>query len=164
MQPETRYSRSQAGPLTFGPAGRIAITVIVILFGSSLFVGGFNPASLWFLSGYVTAATLILKQTWTKVKVHEPDDATEARTPAPSHARHPLLFRRVNPRLLYAMLGLIAVTALFAAVRAKGADDLFLPVAALLTLGVGLFLAWLSGMARARGPMVGSGLSSIEGS
>ena len=76
LQPEVRYSRWRAGPLTFGPAGRIAITVVVVLFGSSIVLGGFNPASLWFLSGYVTAATLILKQTWTNVKVPASDVAS----------------------------------------------------------------------------------------
>jgi len=147
LQPETRYSRWRAGPLTFGPAGRIAITVLVVLFGSGIVVGGFNPASLWFLSGYVTAATLILKQTWTKVRIPDADaEAESGRPPSPSQTRHPVLFRRVDPRILFGAIGLIAAAAVFGAVRSKGAYELFLPIAALVTLAVGLFLAWLSGI------------------
>ena len=147
LQPEVRYSRWRAGPLTFGPAGRIAITVVVVLFGSSIVLGGFNPASLWFLSGYVTAATLILKQTWTRVRVPASDATSESRpSPPASHTRHPLLFRRVDPRILYSALALIAAAGVFAAMRSKGANDLFMPIAARVTLVVGLFLAWLSGI------------------
>ena len=56
------------------------------------------------------------------------------------------LFRQANPRVLYGALALIAAAAVIAAARSKGANDLFMPIAALVTLAVGLFLAWLSGI------------------
>jgi hypothetical protein len=143
LQQEARYSRWRAGPLTFGPLGRVAITVVVVLVGVSTMVGGFNPAWLWFLSGYAVAATLILKQTWKKVRI--PD--TEAPRPPPeAHARHPVLFRPIDRRVLLGGCGLIAATAVFLGVRSMSLFSLFMPIAALLLLGVGLFIAWLSGV------------------
>ena len=145
LQTQVRYSRWRAGPLTFGPSGRLAITVVVVLVGAGSLVGGFNPAMLWFLSGYVVAATLILKQTWTKVRI--PENEVEAPPPPPgSRARHGVLLRPIHPRILFGAITLITVGAVFAVTRSMGASDLFLPIAALVTVGVGLFLAWLSGI------------------
>jgi hypothetical protein len=143
MQQEVRYSRWRAGPLTFGPLGRVAITVVVVLVGLSTMVGGFNPAWLWFLGGYMVAATLILKQTWKKVRI---PDSEARRLPAEPHPRHPVLSRQVEPKILWGALSLVAVAAVVAVVRSMGVDDLFLPIAALVMLGVALFLAWLSGV------------------
>jgi hypothetical protein len=146
-----RYSRWRAGSLTFGPVGRVAITVVVVLVGSGFVTGGFNPAMLWMLSGYVVAATLILKQTWARVRI--PDAEVEAGdtagTPSPSselRARHPVLFKRIDPRILCGAAGVIAVALVFAITRSMSVDKLFLPIAALLLVGVGLVQAWLSGI------------------
>ena len=149
LRPQVSYSRWRAGPLTFGPLGRVIITVVVVLVGSGFVVGGFNPAMLWMLSGYVVAATLILKQTWTRVRIPDAEIAAAADAPSPSselRTRHPVLFRRIDPRLLCGALGLIAVALVFAITRSMSVDKLFLPIAAILLVGVGIVQAWLAGI------------------
>jgi len=142
-----RYSRWRAGTLTFGPIGRVAITVVVVLVGAGFVIGGFNPAMLWSLMGYVVAATLILKQTWAKVKIPEGEAETEAgHPPNELHARHPVLFHRIDARILWGALGVMAVALMFALTRSMGAQNLFLPIAALITAGIAIFLARLSGV------------------
>jgi len=149
MRPQVRYSRWIAGPLTFGPLGRVIITVVVVLVGSGFVMGGFNPAMLWMLSGYVVAATLILKQTWTRVRIPDAEVEAEGESRSPSselRARHPVLFHRIDPRILCGALGLIAVAIVFAVTRSMSVGNLFLPIAAILLVGVGILQAWLAGV------------------
>lgn len=58
---ERRHSRWKAGATTFGPVGRIAITVVVLLFAPT----SLDPISLFvYLPGYLAIAFVVLRSTW----------------------------------------------------------------------------------------------------
>jgi hypothetical protein len=70
-----RTSRWRATELTFGPLGRLTVTAVV--FGV-LFAGmrsaGLSPFGLWFFMGWFVLASMVLKQTWQRVKI-DPEEA-----------------------------------------------------------------------------------------
>jgi hypothetical protein len=143
-KPVVRTSRWKASTLTFGPVGRLAITAVVVLFGASSMVQGFNPAMIWPLGMYVVAATLILKHIWKPVRLPESETASD-RPPPDRHLRHPTLYRSIDPRLLWGAAGVIALVATVLVLPKIHVGLLFLPAVAAVMLGVGLILAWLSG-------------------
>lgn len=88
-----RTSRWRATELTFGPIGRLTVTAVV--FGV-LFVGmksaGLSPFGLWFFMGWFIVASMVLKQTWQRVRI-DPEEAPGRR--ARLVARFPRLARPV---------------------------------------------------------------------
>jgi hypothetical protein len=101
---------------TFGPAGRIAITVVLLAFFPWGGVGGLSATSalqLYFLLGWVLLATLVLRHVWRRERV--PDDAPPSWIER-FGVRHPLLGSRV--KLGRRGLVLVTVTAVAVAVIA----------------------------------------------
>jgi hypothetical protein len=144
LRPEVRYSRWRGSAFTFGPAGRIAITLGVLLFGASFVAQGFNPAMIWPLGMYAIVAVLILRETWKPVRVDDP--APEAATVTERRRRHPVLFRPLPPRLLIVLSGGAALVVAYLAVRHKSALALFLPACALVMAAFGYLITRLSGL------------------
>jgi hypothetical protein len=68
--PAGTRSRWKAGATSFGPVGRIAITVAVLLFFPPT-IG--NPVTLFvYLPAYLAIATVVLRSTWKKDVVERP--------------------------------------------------------------------------------------------
>jgi hypothetical protein len=113
-----RTSRWRATDLTFGPVGRLVVTAIV--FGM-LFVGmrsaGLSPFGLWFFMGWFILASMVLKQTWQRVRI-EPDEPLSRR--ARLVARFPRLARPVGGPVVGLALAVIGATV---AVVAYGQAD-----------------------------------------
>jgi hypothetical protein len=69
-RPEAARSRWKAGATSFGPVGRIAITVGVLLFFPPT-LG--NPVTLFvYLPAYLAIAAMVLRSTWKKDVVERP--------------------------------------------------------------------------------------------
>ncbi len=103
-----RTSRWRATELTFGPIGRLAVTGAV--FGV-LFVGmkgtGLSPFGLWFFMGWWILASMVLKQTWQRVRI-DPDEAPGHR--ARLVGRFPRLARPVGGASVGLALTVVGVT------------------------------------------------------
>jgi hypothetical protein len=76
-------SRWKAGATTFGPVGRIAITLLVLLFAPCS-MNGFAIFVLW--PPYVVLATLVLRATWKRDHVQSMTVAEMAVAGRPSLA------------------------------------------------------------------------------
>jgi hypothetical protein len=140
--PTPRTSRWRAGATTFGPAGRIAITVALLAAFPWGGVDGLSAVSalqLYFLLGWVFLATLVLRHVWRRERVA--DDAPPSWVER-FRVRHPLLGSRVT--LGRRGLVLVAVTAASVAMIAwVNLDDVDRYVWASLAIvtGVAAFLA-----------------------
>jgi len=93
-QHDAAMSRWAKGATTFGPAGRVGITVVVALVPLAIVptAMGIWPLALWFLLGYSMLAAMILRDVWRPVRLD--DDMRPTRRSA-FRERHPLLGRRV---------------------------------------------------------------------
>jgi hypothetical protein len=90
-QPDSARSRWKAGATSFGPVGRIAITVGVLLFFPPIGSIG-NPLMIFvYLPAYFAIATVVLRSTWKKDVVERPLSVEEpADEPGPEPAIEPL--------------------------------------------------------------------------
>jgi hypothetical protein len=148
---DVRYSRWAAGPLTFGPVGRLAATACVIalgpwsVFGSIAFA---NPFFIWYLGAYTIAATLVLKHVWARVAV--PPSSREPRSPRPSRliGRYPWLATPVAPPRFVVLGGLALVAiAILAVAWLYGDTQARYGLAFVgVVLGAGTLTAWLAGI------------------
>jgi len=137
-----RTSRWRAGPTTFGPLGRILITLGLLVFLPWGGIGGLTPGSvlqIWFLLGWVLSATFVLRHVWKRERVA--DDAPRSAIER-LRERHPVLGQPL--RLGSTVVVVVLVVAGGAAVAAwLGLDDVDRYVWATLAivLGLGIFLA-----------------------
>ena len=139
-----RTSRWKGTDLTFGPVGRLGVTALV--FGV-LFVGmrstGLSPFGLWFFMGWSIAASMVLKQTWQKVRL-DPDEPLRRRDRLAS--RFLLLARPLGGSLVgvaFAVLG--ATAALIAYWRFDTLGRFGILVVGVMT-GLSALLIWLTGV------------------
>jgi hypothetical protein len=140
-----RTSRWRATELTFGPVGRIMTTVVmlaVLVVGWNS-TGGASPFGLWFFMGWFIVASMVLKQTWQKVRL-DPDEAPGRRARLTS--RFPRLARPVSGSLVGVALAVIGATVIVAAypqLDTLGRFGLF--VVGVMT-AVSAVLIWLTGV------------------
>jgi hypothetical protein len=134
-----RTSRWRAGPTTFGPIGRLAITALVVLLGPWSLLKGLSGLGLWSLLGYSVLAVAVLKDVWRRERVLDPGSLGHGPR-ARLTARFPRLGAPIPPIVVLGLVGAIAVGALVAFWAA--ADDVvrFYLVAALVVGGVGVAL------------------------
>jgi hypothetical protein len=134
-------SRWRASDTTFGPAGRLAITVATIAFlAAGLWMMGFTPFGLWFFLGWSILAGHIFKQVWAPVRI----DGTPSGARAVLERRFPRAGRAVQPGVL---LTLVVAAMTSAGVYAWVDGDTvvrFIIVLALATLGLVSILLRLS--------------------
>jgi hypothetical protein len=138
-----RTSRWRSGPTSFGPFGRIAITVTLLLFLPWWGLEGITAASafhLWFLIGWAMLAALVLPQVWRRQRL--PDDAPPSRIER-FRQGHPVLGRPV--RLGFVARGVVVLVAGGAALTAwLGLDDVNRYLWAVLALALGLVVSLAS--------------------
>jgi hypothetical protein len=141
IKPDVHSSRWRGNALTFGPAGRIAITASVVLFGATFVIQGFNPAMIWPLGMYTIASTVVLREVWKPVRIQPRERETSSTPERP--VRHPMLHRRVPSRPLIALAGVLTVVVAVVSLRHTSALDLFLPGCALVMLAFGYVITRL---------------------
>lgn len=135
-QDEVRSSRwKKAGPLSFGPAGRVLITVFVLLMGpSTISFFSLMYAPVWIGFGFV-----VLKQVWRREKLDVDAPPTVAER---FRERHPSLGIRFDGTSVAVVLGgLSLVTVGVMMLRADTAG--FYMLTGLLSLvALAAFIAW----------------------
>jgi hypothetical protein len=137
-QPEGRSSRwRKAGPLTFGPVGRVLITAFVLLMGPSTI----SFFSLIYLPIWLGLSIVVLRQVWSRV----PLDADAPPTTAERvRERHPILGARIDATSATIVLGvLLLLTISILMLRADTAEFYGL-VALLAIVGLSAFIAWVA--------------------
>jgi hypothetical protein len=70
--PEPVYSRWEGGPLSFGPAGRIALTILIILgafIGSGLFAPWGSPFAIVYWPIASAYCGFLLRAVWRKTRI-----------------------------------------------------------------------------------------------
>ena len=142
------YSRWRAGPTTFGPVGRILITIVVLVFFPSGGYAGFGsamgPLLLWYLLGYTLVATVVLRSVWRKERVYDnrADPLTRIRRRVAQRA--PLLARPIsmNAQFVVAAVGVTALGLLLVLWTGSDTEDRFILVATGAIVGFGILLAW----------------------
>jgi hypothetical protein len=142
QSPTPRTSRWRAGPTTFGPVGRILITIGVLAPLPWGGMGGLSTTSvlqMWFLMGWVGFATLVLRHVWKRERVADdtPPSAIER-----FRAHHPVLGRPIH----LGAGGRIAVAAVCAGIALAAwfglnEFDRYVWTVLVLVVGLGIFLA-----------------------
>jgi hypothetical protein len=135
------YSRWHAGPTTFGPAGRIAVTVILVVFFPWDAIVSFNPLRLWFMLGYTIFAVFVLRSTWRRGRVlveRRPSESVRTRI----NTRAGALSRPVNARIVVAAVAIVVVGALAYAWTHADALGRYGMTAVAVVGVVALFLSW----------------------
>jgi hypothetical protein len=145
---DVRYTRWRGGPLTFGPIGRLGITVTLALgFAVAFWPMGtaFWGLGLWFLLGYSMFSAIVLRAVWRRMPV-DADEQRGARRLDGFRRIHPRLGQEIHvSRLAGGIIGL-ALLAGFGYAIYGSSDDLhrFFAFAAILTMAFGIALArWL---------------------
>ena len=139
-----RTSRWRATDLTFGAGGRLVVTAVMF---AVLFAGlsstGASPFGLWFFMGWFILASLVLKQTWQKVRI----DPTEPRGRRDRlAARFPRLGMPVGGSFVGLALTVVAATvALVAYWRFDTLGRFGIAVLAIMT-ALSAVLIWLAGV------------------
>ena len=139
-----RTSRWRATDLTFGPIGRLTVTVVVflVLIVGWQSAGGASPTGLWFFMGWFIVASMVLKGTWQKVRL-DPDEAPGQR--ARFAARFPRLGGAINGSILRVALVVVAATvAVIAYWQGDTLGRFGLLVVGVMT-AVSALLIWLTG-------------------
>jgi hypothetical protein len=139
--PTPRTSRWRAGPTTFGPIGRIMVTLCLLAlfpWGSAVEVSAMAALQLWFLIGWVVLAVVVLRSVWAPTRIAQ--DAPEGRMER-FRRQHPVLGRRIalsrgTRRIVLLIAAGCAVAAWF------GLDDLnrYVWGAVAISVGLALFL------------------------
>jgi hypothetical protein len=134
---DVRTSRwTKAGPLSFGPVGRISITVFVLLMGPwtpSFFSLLYAP--VWFGFGIV-----VLRQVWRREALADDAPPTKAER---FRQRHPILGFRFDGTSIAIVLGaLLVLTVAILMVRADTAG-FYRMVGLLALIGLAAFIAWV---------------------
>jgi rhodanese-related sulfurtransferase len=138
------YSRWRAGPTTFGPVGRIVLTLLLAVAFPWGALTTFDPLRLWGMLGYGVVAALVLRSAWRKERVPDrrPGPLTSLRERVARRA--PALARPVDARVLVICAAAVAVAAaVFAWLRLDGFAP-YATLAALGAVGLGLFIAWFN--------------------
>jgi hypothetical protein len=137
-------SRWHAGPTTFGPVGRVSITIVLVLLGPWRAFVGFDsiagPLTLWYLLGYTILAVLVLRHVWRRECVSDPTIPVRQGVRARIARRAPRLARPIPPALVLGILGvivLVTVAVLWANLDTQGRYYLVVVAG---TTGTGVFL------------------------
>jgi len=142
------YSRWKAGPTTFGPVGRILITLLVAAFfpwGSFVgFGSALGPLLLWYLMGYTFLATFVLRHVWRKGRVEDPGSGAYEGLRSRVARRAPRLARpiRLDARVILPILAITAVVVIGLGWARSDTAGRYYMVAIGGVVGGGAFLAW----------------------
>jgi hypothetical protein len=138
------YSRWRAGPTTFGPVGRLTLTLVVLLVFPWDALVSLNPLRLWFMLGYTIFGTYVLRHTWRRerVMVERPVGDGGRSIRARLNARAGRLSRGVDARVLVGAVGALALGGLALAWMAADGFGRYGIAAVTVVALVALFLSW----------------------
>jgi hypothetical protein len=139
LSPDVRSSRwAKAGPLTFGPIGRVLMTVLVLLMGPW---GSITFFTLMYVPIWLGLSTVVLKHVWRRVPLDRDAPPTAAER---FRERHPTLGHRIDGRsaaILFGALLLVVVSILLLRADTAGFYGL---VGLLAMVALGTFIAWVA--------------------
>jgi hypothetical protein len=145
-RPDPPTSRWRAGPTTFGPLGRLALTAVVLAFapwqGLTGFGGPAGALTLWWLLGWSFLAVLVLRHVWRRELVLDPD-----REGSPVRERmtrrFPRLGRsiRIPPLVVLGLLALVVGTVVVVVWTTSDSSGRYYLVAIAVAGGTAVFLA-----------------------
>ena len=130
----TRWKR--AGPLSFGPLGRVLITIFVVLMGpwtASFF-------SLMYLPVWLGFSVVVLKQVWRRLPLAPDEPPTTAERFC---ERHPTLGVRFDPRSIAIVLGAVLLVGLVVLMLLADTAGFYALVGLCSILGLAVFIAWV---------------------
>ncbi len=142
------FSRWRAGPTTFGPVGRILVTLFVLAFfpwgGFVRFGSALGPLLLWYLLGYTFLATFVLRHVWRKERVVDPRPGEGERLRSRLARRAPKLARpiRLDARVILPIVAITAVVVLVLGWTRSDTTGRYYMVTVGGVVGMGAFLAW----------------------
>jgi hypothetical protein len=113
--PPPVFSRWRAGPTTFGPVGRLAVTALLMLPFPWDALVSLNPLRLWFMLAYTMFLAYALRDVWRKERVMDVRPARTGRARglrAALGSRSGPLNRPVDARLLVPIVVLAVAAAL----------------------------------------------------
>ena len=143
----TRFARS---PTTFGPVGRVLITVVVLAFVPFYLIPigtAFFALGLWGLLAHTVVATIVLRNVWRRVPLDEAEELPGyvLKLQSSRARQNGWLTRRIVLPPYVKGLGGIALAGLAALVVSQGGRDFqhYAVAAVVLMIPVGLLLAWM---------------------
>lgn len=142
--PGPRTSRWHAGPTTFGPVGRVGVTIAVALLGPWRAFTGFDsiagPLMLWYLLGYTILAILVLRHVWRRERVVDQDIPASEGLRSRLARRLPILGRPIPPTAVLGTLGVLALATVAVLWLSLDTQGRYYLVVVGGTAGTGLFL------------------------
>lgn len=136
LQSDVRYSRwKRAGPLSFGPVGRVVMTALVLLMGPWATVSFFT---IMYTPIWLGLSFVVLKQVWHRESLDEdaPPTATER-----FRERHPILGHRFDGSSVAIVLGALLLATVSVLMIRADTTGFYGLVALLAMLGLGAFIA-----------------------
>lgn len=134
---EIRYSRlKKAGPLSFGPLGRVVITILVVLMGPSTA----SFFSLMYLPVWLGISVVVLKQVWRPMPLAPDEPPTAAER---FRERHPTLGVRFDARSIAIVVGALLLVALAVLMLLADTAGFYALVGLCSILGLAVFIAWV---------------------
>lgn len=137
-EPEIRSSRwAKAGPLSFGPVGRVLITVFILLMGPSTI----SFFSLMYLPVWLGVSIVVLKQVWSRVPLDgdTPPTATER-----FRERHPILGHRIDGPWAAIVLGVLLLGTVVVLMLRADTPGFYALVGLLAIVALSAFIAWVA--------------------
>jgi hypothetical protein len=141
-RPDVLYSHWRSGPMTFGPIGRVVVTLgllAFLAFGLSA-SGPWSPFALWFFFGWSILASFVLRDIWKRTPL-----SRDARGPgAWLRRRFPSLSRPLATGTCRILLGVpIAIALVVFWLHADVLGRFALAVIVTMA-GTGSLLVWLA--------------------
>jgi hypothetical protein len=131
----TRWKK--AGPLSFGPLGRVLITIFVLLMGPST-VSFF---SLMYLPVWLGVSVVVLKQVWRRMPLAADEPPTTAER---FRERHPTLGFRFDARSIAIVGGALLLIGLVVLMLLADTAGFYALVGVCSILGLAVFIAWVA--------------------
>jgi hypothetical protein len=130
----TRWKK--AGPLSFGPLGRVLITIVVVLMGPSTA----SFFSLMYLPVWLGFSVVILKQVWRPMPLAPDEPPTTAER---FRERHPTLSFRFDGRSIVIVLGAVLLVGVVVLMLLADTARFYGLVGLCSILGLAAFIAWV---------------------
>lgn len=135
---EMRTSRWRAGPLTFGPIGRLLATAIVVLMGPW---GSISLFTLLYAPVWIAVAVIVLRQIWRPETIDPDEPPTRSQR---FRERHPFLGRPIGGRAFTSGAIALSMAAWVTGIVVMDTAGRVILVAVAAIIGVGLLIAWLA--------------------
>jgi hypothetical protein len=138
-QPAVRSSRwTKAGPLAFGPVGRILVTALVLLMGPW---GSPSFFTIMYVPIWLGLSIVVLKQVWRRERLDDDAPATVAER---FRERHPILGIRFDGMSVAIVLGVMLLAIVVVLLLRADTAGFYALVSLCAMVGLAAFIAWVA--------------------